>query len=256
MKIFALGDIVGSGGCDYIRNKLPTFKKQHQIDLCIANGENSAVGNGILPFSADNIFASGVDFITTGNHVFKRNEIYDYLDEHDNIIRPFNMHPSNPGKGYGIIDMGRLKVGVINLMGKAFMTGTENPFDAADEALKNLDKCKIIIVDFHAEATGEKKALGYYLDGRVSAVFGTHTHVQTADAEILENGTGYITDLGMCGAKKSVLGIKPEIIIKALRTGLPQRFTVEASDCMINGCIFEIDNQSGKTIKIQPINIS
>ncbi len=255
MKILALGDVVGNGGCEIIRKLLPEIKRKENIDFCIANGENSAVGNGILPFSADHLFTSGVDFITGGNHTFRRSEIYSYLDENDRIIRPFNIHPSSPGSGIGIADMGRYKIGIINLSGKSFMSGSENPFDALDKAIEKLSDCKIKIVDFHAEATGEKKALGFYADGRVSVLFGTHTHVQTSDAQILPKGTGYITDLGMCGPQQSVLGVEPEIIIRALKTGLPERFKNSENPCTVEGCIFEVDEKSGKAISVKNIII-
>lgn len=255
MNIFVLGDVVGSGGCEIIRKHLPALKKLNSIDVCIANGENSAVGNGITPYSADHLFTSGVDFITTGNHVFKKNEIYRYLDENTHIIRPYNMNTSNPGKGTGIIDMGRVRIGVINLLGKAFMSASNDPFDAADRALEEIKDCKIKLVDFHAEATGEKRALAFYLDGRVSAFFGTHTHVQTADAQVLPGGTAYITDLGMCGPENSVLGVEPEAIIRSLRTGMPTRFTESEAPSFICGCIFEIDDKSGKAISAKSICI-
>ncbi len=255
MNILVLGDIVGEGGCEFVREHLPALKRANNIDICIANGENSAVGNGISPTSADFLLSSGIDFITTGNHVFKRNDVYSYLDETDRVIRPYNMHKSNPGKGIGKIDMGKVKIGIINLLGNAFMSGSDNPFDAVDEALKEIDDCKIIIVDFHAEATGEKQAMGFYLDGRVSAVFGTHTHVRTADSTILPNGTGYITDVGMCGPSRSVLGVESEIIIKALKTGMPQRFNVSKNPCFINGCIFEIDDSSFKAKGVRTITV-
>ncbi len=168
------------------------------------------------------------------------------------------MHPSNPGKGVGKIDMGKLKIGVINLLGKAFMQGSENPFDAVDKALEEISDCRIKIVDFHAEATGEKRAMGFYLDGRVSAIFGTHTHIPTADAAILPKSTGYITDIGMCGPKDSVLGVESEIIIKALKTGMPHRFNVSKNPSGINGCIFKIDDKTGlakgvRTVKLQEL---
>lgn len=256
MRILAIGDVVSSSGCEYVRANLPSFKQNNHIDVCIANGENSAVGNGILPFSADHLFTSGVDFITTGNHVFRRQEILTYLDEHDDVIRPYNMHHSNPGKGVGIIDMGRYRIGVINLIGTAFSNvNYANPFDSLDKALEEIKDCKIKIVDFHAEATGEKRALGYYADGRVSAFFGTHTHVQTADAQILPHGTGYITDLGMCGSKNSVLGVEPEIIINALKTGMPSRFKTVESDVSLDGCIFDIDEKTGVATCVTAINI-
>lgn len=254
MKILAIGDVVSTVGCEYLRKKLPSLKKTYGVDFCIVNGENSAAGNGITPQSADYLFDSGADLITTGNHVFRRREIYDRLDTDRNIIRPANYYAGNPGKGFAIADMGSVKIGVINLAGNAFMEGA-NPFAAADEVLKKLDECRIILCDFHAEATGEKRALGFYLDGKVSAVFGTHTHVQTADEQILPNGTGYITDLGMVGTVNSVLGVTPEAIITKLKTGMPTRFDNNEGECMLNACLFEIDKQSGKTTAVQRINI-
>ncbi|MBQ8782862.1 MAG: TIGR00282 family metallophosphoesterase [Clostridia bacterium] len=258
MNILVLGDIVGEAGCEFVRENLPLIKKQNNIDICIANGENSAEGNGITPHSADYLLSSGIDFITTGNHVFRRGEVYSYLDETDRVIRPYNLHSSTPGSGVGKIDMGRVKIGIINLMGKAFMNSSDNPFDAVDKALEEIKDCKIKIVDFHAEATGEKRAMGFYLDGRVSAVFGTHTHIQTADCTILPKRTGYITDVGMCGPDDSVLGVESEIIIKYLKTGMPQRFKTSTNPCFINGCIFEIDDtnymtKSVRTVKVQSL---
>lgn len=256
MRLLAIGDVVSSSGCEYLRSRLPSFKSNNKIDVCIANGENSADGNGVLPFSANYLFSSGVDFITTGNHVFRRQEILSFLDEHDDIIRPYNMHSSNPGKGVGIIDMGRYRIGVINLIGSAFFNANYgNPFDYLDKAIEEVKDCKIKIVDFHAEATGEKRALGYYADGRVSAFFGTHTHVQTADAQILPKGTGYITDLGMCASKNSVLGVEYDIVIKALKTGMPSRFKTAENDIELDGCIFDIDEKSGLTTSVTPVNI-
>lgn len=254
MNILAIGDVVGAPGCEYLRRRLPALKKLHGVDFCIVNGENSAVGNGITPQSADYLLDSGVDLITTGNHVFRRREIYDRLESDRNIIRPANYYGGNPGRGFAVADMGSVKIGVINLAGNAFMDGA-NPFVAADEVLKKLEDCRIILCDIHAEATGEKRALGFYLDGRVSAVFGTHTHVQTADEQILPKGTGYITDLGMVGVVDSVLGVTPEAVITKLKTGMPVRFDNNNGDCMLNGCLFEIDKSSGRTTAVERINI-
>lgn len=256
MKLLALGDVVSSGGCNAIAKRLPQIKRQYNIDVCVANGENSAKGNGILPGSAERLLSSGVDMITTGNHVFRRREAADYLDENDFCLRPYNMHPSCPGRGVGTIDMGRYRIGVINLIGSAFFNSCyANPFDSLDKAIAEIADCKIKIVDFHAEATGEKKALAFYADGRVSAFFGTHTHVRTADARILPNGTGYITDLGMCGSEDSVLGIEPECIIRSLKTGMPTLFKAKEDGVVLNGCIFEIDESTGKTISVEAIDI-
>lgn len=253
MNILAIGDVVSAAGCEYLRSVLPSYKKFKGIDLCIANGENSAVGNGITPFSAQYLFGSGVDIITTGNHVYRRREFFDMLDERDDIIRPANFNKSNPGKGFTVVDMGFVKVGIVNLSGMAYMDRCDNPFAVADEILPKLEECRIKLVDFHAEATAEKRAMGFYLDGRVSAVFGTHTHVMTADSQILPNGTAYISDLGMTGVKQSVLGVKKEISIEWLKTGMPARFDPAEGECMMNGCIFEIDNKTGKAISVEPV---
>lgn len=256
MKLLALGDVVGSGGCDFVRQKLPQVKRFYGIDVCIANGENSAAGNGILPSSAEHLFSSGVDLITTGNHVFRRSEIHNYIDENEFLIRPYNMHSSCFGKGTGKIDMGRYKIGVINLIGTAFFNAAYgNPFDYLDRAIDELSDCRIKIVDFHAEATGEKGALAAYADGRVSVLFGTHTHVQTADAKIFPKGMGFITDLGMCGAEFSVLGVCAENVVTALKTGLPTRFNAAQGEMIMDGCIFEIDEKTGLTVSVNPIRV-
>lgn len=254
MNILVLGDVVSGIGCDFLRRKLPAFKKLKSIDFCIANGENSATGNGITPDSAEHLFTSGVDLITTGNHVFRRKEVYDYLDENEYVIRPYNLDPSVPGKGIAVTDMGRCSVAVVNLMGNMYSDCCNNAFRAADKALKELEgKTNVILVDLHAEATSEKKAMGFYLDGRVSAVFGTHTHVLTADEEILPGGTGYITDIGMCGVKDSVLGVDKDIVINKFLTGMPARFDPAQGCCMINGCIFTVDEKSGKCLSAERV---
>lgn len=258
MRILVVGDIVGTPGCNFLRKHLPSLKKMKKIDLCIANGENAAPGNGLLPNTVQFLFDSGVDFITTGNHVYNRKEVYDLLDERDDVIRPANYFSGNPGKGFGVIDMGRTQVGVLNLLGNSFMSvNTENAFTCAEKILSELNKkCSVILVDFHAEATGEKRALGFFLDGKVSVVFGTHTHVQTADEQILPEGTGYITDVGMVGPKQSVLGVKPEIIIAKMKTGMPARFdTADTPECILNACIFEVDEKSGKTVCVERVSV-
>jgi len=251
MNILTIGDVVGTPGCEFLRAHLPSFKRLKNIGLCIANGENSASGNGVTPASAQSLFDSGVDFITTGNHVYAKSEIHDFLDERRDIIRPANYPRSNPGKGFAVIDMGRIRVGVVNLMGNSFMNeNLENAFTCAEKTLAEpeLADCKVILVDFHAESTGEKRAMGFFLDGKVTAVFGTHTHTLTADEQVLPGGTGYITDIGMTGPKQSVLGVKSEIIVARFRTSMPARFEVADTPCMMNGCIFEVDEPSGKTV--------
>ena len=256
MNILVVGDVVGEIGCEFLRKKLPAFKRLKSIDFTIANGENSATGNGITPFSAEYLFSCGVDFITTGNHVFRRKEVYDLLDESEFIIRPANFSKACPGKGYSIIDAGRYSIGILNLAGSMFLDKCDCPFETADKLISEMKKqTNIILVDFHAEATSEKKALGFYLDGRVSAFFGTHTHVQTSDATILSKGTGYITDLGMCGVIDSVLGVDKDIVIQKFRSGMPCRFDGAKGDCMLNGCIFTIDEKSGRCTSVELIDL-
>lgn len=257
MRILCIGDVVGKNGCEFLRKKLPSLKKIKSIDLTICNGENASDGNGITPSSADHIFTSGADIITLGNHTFRRKEFYSYLDEKPYIIRPANFPKgTTPGVGYCKYDMGRVTVGVANVMGNSFMDNIlDCPFRTMDKILEELDDCKIMIVDFHAEATGEKRAMGYYLDGKATAVFGTHTHVQTADEEILPNGTGYITDIGMTGPINSVLGVKPEIIISKLRNKLPERFDYADGDCKMDCVIFDIDDKTAVTKDIERIEL-
>ncbi len=250
MRVFLIGDVISQQGCEFLRKKLPEYKKENQIDAVIANGENSAVGNGILPHSADFLFDSGVDVITSGNHVFKRHEIQDYIDEHPNLIRPANFNENCYGNGYYILDAGAWTLCVINVLGQVYMDAIDCPFKACDKILDRVE-ADFYIVDFHAEATGEKMALAYYLDGRVSAVVGTHTHVQTADEQILPKGTGYISDLGMTGPIKSILGITPENIVRKMTTRLPTRFVVPDTECKIEGVIVDLDKKTGKCTKIR-----
>lgn len=247
-----IGDVVGSVGCSFLRRRLPQFKQNQKIDFVICNGENSADGNGITPRSAEYLFASGVDLITLGNHSFRRREVYPVLEENQSIVRPANYpSPLTPGHGFTVVDMGYTTIGVINLMGQQYLDANlENPFFCADRILKEID-AKIIVVDFHAEATSEKRAMGFYLDGRVSAVFGTHTHVMTADAEVLPGGTGYITDVGMTGVIDSVLGVKKEIILRRFTTQLPERFDLAQGACKLNAVVFDVDRDSGKCLRSQ-----
>lgn len=256
MNILAIGDIVGSVGCRFLREKLPLLKKQEHIDMVIANGENSADGNGITPSAAEYIFSSGVDVITAGNHTFRRKESYEMFDTCEALIRPANFpSATTPGKGYTIFDLGRQQVAVINLMGCMFMEALDDPYITIDNILRSITT-KIIILDFHAEATAEKLALAYYLDGRISAFFGTHTHVQTADERILPGGTGYITDVGMTGPFESVLGVKPEIAIKKFREKLPVRFELADGKCRMNCILFNVDDRTGKTSGLKRIEIA
>lgn len=258
MKLLMIGDVVSQPGCEMVRRFLPRMKRELGADVVVVNGENSAVGNGILPSSAESLLDSGADVITTGNHAFKRREIYEYFNTHEQVIRPANYKNGVPGRGVYRYDGGSYSLLVINLQGTSFMEPLENPFDAVDRILKEEEPATFTVVDFHAEATGEKKAFGFWLDGRVSAVFGTHTHVQTADEQILPNGTGFITDVGMTGPGLSALGVKPECVIERLRTSLPTRFEVDQDDpaCIMNGVLVELEKKSGRCIKIRRISAS
>lgn len=257
MRIIAIGDVVSSQGCEYLREKLPSLKRELKADIVIANGENSAVGNGITPKSAEHIFQSGVDVITLGNHSLKRPEILDYLDENEFIIRPCNYHPSASGKGMVLLDTRFCQVAIINLQGAVYLDNIENPFDAIDREIEKAKTlgAKIIIIDFHAEASGEKRGMGFYVDGRASAIYGTHTHVQTSDEQILPNGTAYITDIGMTGPYYSVLGVEPGLAIRKMKTNLPVRFANPDGPCTMEGIILDIDEKTGKTTKIERFRI-
>ncbi len=255
MKILAIGDVVGSEGCQFLRDKLPALKKTYQVDLVIANGENSADGNGVTPASADYLFSSGVDVLTGGNHSFRRKESYAYYDRTPYLLRPANYPSENtPGQGVTVYDFGRCQVGVISLLGTLFLEDLDNPFRVVDRLLKDLGT-RLTVVDFHAEATAEKRAMGFYLDGRVTALFGTHTHVQTADEEILPKGTGYITDVGMTGPEQSVLGVVPEIAVKKFRDCLPVRFETAPGPCRLEGVLFEADEKTGRTLSVKRLKI-
>lgn len=255
MRLLFLGDVVGEGGCNFLMKKLPVYKRNNNIDVCIANGENSAQGNGVTPKSVEMMLDSGVDLITLGNHTFRRIEIMDYLERDVPVVRPFNYPQGAPGKGVGIIDKGRYRIAVVNMLGTVYSEPLGNPFNEMDKALQETDGCKIVIVDFHAEATAEKRAMGFYLDGKVTAVLGTHTHVQTADEQLLPKGTAYITDVGMTGPVQSVLGIEPELTIQKFRSNLPVRFQNAGGEYSMNGCIIEIDEKTGKALSIERVDI-
>ena len=254
MNILAIGDVVGSAGCAFLRSRLPALKKLKAVDLTVVNGENSADGNGLTPVSVQHLLDSGADVVTSGNHSFRRKESYETYDSCEALLRPANYPSAAPGRGFCVVDLGRVQVGVLNLMGVVYMESMESPFDCADRILAG-GVPKITVVDFHAEATGEKRALAWYLDGRVSAVFGTHTHVQTADECVLPNGTGCITDLGMTGPTDSVLGVKPELIIQKMRTKMPVRFETAEGPCRMDCALFSIDPATGKTLSAERLSI-
>ena len=255
MHILCIGDVVGSIGCNHLAARLPQLKKQYGIDVCIVNGENAADGNGITPPAAQHLFTYGVDVITTGNHVFRRREIYPTLDEMPALLRPANYPASAPGSGWYVVDKGRFRVAVANLLGTVYLEPLASPFDTADALLSQSDVPTVCVLDFHAEATSEKRALAEYLDGRVSLVFGTHTHVQTADEQILPHGTGFITDIGMTGPIDSVLGVCKQQAIQKMREHMPVRFTAAEGRCRMCGIVADIDEKTGKTRSIERIAV-
>ena len=254
MKILAVGDIVGNSGVKELKRQLPKIKKEKQIDFVIVNGENAAEGMGITEKNFKDIIEAGADMVTMGNHTWGKKEIFKFIDD-TKIIRPANYPEGVVGKGYNIYNKNNKKIAVINLIGRTNLNVlSENPFLKAKSIIEKIqNETDIIIVDFHAEATAEKIAMGYYLDGKVTAVFGTHTHVQTADETILPKGTGYITDIGMTGPKNSVIGMDVKASIKRFETTLPERYHIAEGETKFNAVIFEIDDETNNVIKIERI---
>lgn len=253
MKILMIGDIVGQPGRNLVNILVPRLKQELNIEFIVANAENSAGGNGITRVTADEILSSEIDLLTGGNHIWDKKETIDWIDSEPRLIRPANYPRGTPGQGYRICEIsGGIKIAVINLCGRVFMTPLDCPFQTVDAILKKIDsKADIILVDFHAEATSEKMAFGYYVDGRVSAVVGTHTHIQTADARILPKGTAYISDVGMTGTYESVLGVKKELAIASFTTQLPQRFEVAKGYAQLNAVLIDFDLGTGKVKNIE-----
>lgn len=258
MKILAIGDIVGERAVEKLSNSLPKIIQENKIDFTIANGENAANGNGLTKELFAQIIKAGVNVVTMGNHTWGNEEIYDFIDD-DRIIRPANITKGMPGKGYTIYQKDNTKILVINLIGRRMMElvyYSDNPFIEIQEILEEVKKdIKIIMVDFHAQSTGEKFNMGYFLDGKVSGVYGTHTHVQTADEMIMPQGTGFITDIGMTGACFSDLGCDTENAIKRYLNDMPVEDIMSKNEIMINGCIFDIDETTGKTIEIKRLHL-
>ena len=249
MKILLLGDIVGRKTVEYLSKNLWSLRKEKGVDMVIANGENATDIMGLSPDDAKTLLDGGVDVITGGNHIFHNRALYTMLDDCKYLLRPLNVSSMAPGSGETVFECNGYNVLVINLLGMMSMDYSGSPFEAVDRALnRNEGRYDFAIVDFHAEATAEKQALGYYLDGRVAAVFGTHTHVQTADECVLNGGTAYITDLGMCGPTGGVLGTDKNVILKRFTTGLPQKFTVANGPIKLSGAIIEVDGGKAKSI--------
>ncbi|MBQ6997384.1 MAG: TIGR00282 family metallophosphoesterase [Oscillospiraceae bacterium] len=253
-RILAVGDVVGTPGVERIRRSLRYLKRKTDADFVIVNGENAA-GVGMTPEQAEDIFDAGADVITLGNHTFGKRELVSYLEDNSRVLRPANYAPQTPGRGYGVYDSKVGPIAVIDLIGRCGMDyGPDNPFLLVEKLLKDVS-AKIVLVELHAEATSEKLAMGYMLDGRVSAVWGTHTHVPTADAQVLPKGTGYVTDLGMTGPVNSVLGIRPELSIAKFRGDLTQRYQWANGPTKLEAVLFTIDSESGLCRKAERVDI-
>ncbi|MBI4976107.1 MAG: TIGR00282 family metallophosphoesterase [Spirochaetes bacterium] len=254
LTILCLGDIIGEGGRSAIAAKLTALKAAYTVDFTIANGENAAGGFGITRDVANELFTVGIDAITSGNHIWKSKDVFAMIAEEKRLLRPFNYPEGAPGNGFTVFTVGEYKIGVLNLLGRTFMDPVDCPFRRGAHAVRLIQReTNIIIVDFHAEATAEKQALGYHLDGTVSAVVGTHTHVQTADEHILPKGTAYMSDLGMCGGEFSIIGMKKDPALKRFLTYLPHKFEVEREQPMINGCVIRIDADTGRAAGIERV---
>lgn len=256
-RLLALGDITGPKSTEYVAKTLWSVRKKYGINAVCANAENCAEPNGIDRDSAETLFSHGVDVITTGNHIWRKSSVFSYLDDKENILRPLNYPSENPGHGDCVVNIDGVRILFMNVLGEAFMDSSSSPFEAVEKSLtKNKGKYDFAVLDIHAEATGEKKALGYFFADRVSVIFGTHTHVQTADAQILNGRCGYITDLGMCGAADSILGVRKERIISKLRTKMMAKFDFADGETECNGAIFDIDADTGITFGVKNIKYS
>ena len=257
MRILFIGDIVGKAGRQAVEGVLEKVIADHEIEFTIANGENAAGGIGITPTLAIEILDQGVDVLTSGNHIWAKKEIYSFLDEESRLLRPANYPPKVPGKGAGIFHTrDGQKVGVLNLEGRVFMKHLDCPFRVGEKEVELLrEETRVIIVDFHAEATSEKMAMGWFLNAKVSAVLGTHTHVQTSDERILDGGTAYVTDVGMTGPLDSVIGIRKQIALERLLTQIPWKFDVATEEIELQGVVIDVDPTTGKSKNIQRIKV-
>ena len=256
MNILVIGDVTSPAGIEHLKKNLWTFRKENNIDFCVINGENASFVTGISEELAKVLLQSGADVITGGNHTMHNKTIYTFLDDKREIIRPINFGESAPGRGYTIVDACGYKMLVINAMGNVHIEPTlDSPYPYIDRALeREKGKYDFSVLDIHAEATGEKLAVGYAYDGKINVIFGTHTHVPTADEQILPQGTGYITDVGMCGESGGVIGMQSEAIVLRMRTRLPHKFTAAQGKVVANGAIFTLDSRSGKVTKVIRVN--
>jgi 2',3'-cyclic-nucleotide 2'-phosphodiesterase len=257
MKVIIIGDVVGKPGRKILASALKTLKEQHEAEFVVANIENAAEGAGLVPRMGDEILNAGVDVMTSGNHIFDKKEVIQYIENQPRLLRPANYAPDAPGRGLWLGSTGSgTQVAVINIQGRVFMPPTDCPFRTADRLLAEIgNRASVIIVDHHAEATSEKLAMGRYLDGRVSVVVGTHTHVQTADEQIFPGGTAYITDLGMTGPYDSVIGVESQLVIARFLRGLPIRYQTASENPRLHGVVVEIDERSGKAVSIERLQV-
>jgi metallophosphoesterase (TIGR00282 family) len=256
LRVLLTGDTMGRPGRTVIEERLSDLRREREIDLVVANVENAAAGFSITPRIAEELFAAGVDVMTSGNHIFDKKEILDYIVREPRLLRPANYAPGVPGRGRWTGRVRGVPVTVLNLQGRVFMTPCDDPFRSAEAQLSSLDAGhRVILVDFHAETTSEKMALGRFLDGRVSAVVGTHTHVQTADEQILPGGTAYLTDLGMTGPHDGVIGMRTEIVLDRFQLGLPAKFEPSSGAIQLNGLLVEIDETTGHALRVERIRL-
>ena len=255
MRILALGDVVGQVAIEYLADKLWAFRSKEKIDFCVANGENATEIRGISAADAEALLGTGVDLITLGNHAFGMKDIYSYLDANEHsIIRPANYPTDAPGVGYTVCDVGGWRVLCMNVSGRVYLDPLASPFDTVDRILEREDgRFDVALLDIHAEATSEKQAVGRYFDGRIQVIFGTHTHVPTADEQILPHGSGYITDLGMCGPVDGILGTDADAVIHRFRTLMPTRFSVASGTVRAQGVIFDVDEGVGKVRSVRRV---
>jgi metallophosphoesterase (TIGR00282 family) len=256
LTVICVGDVFGESGRRAVQMLLPKLKKQHEADLAVVNVENSASGFGVTPLIARTFLEQGVDVMTSGNHIWDKKEIIEYIGKENLLLRPANYPPGTPGAGSIVIKAGPHKVAVLNLMGRVFLPQLDCPFRKADEELARLRaETPIIVVDMHAEATSESQAMGWHLDGRVSVVVGTHRHVQTADERLLPKGTAYITDLGLTGPTDSVIGVEPELALARFLTGMPNRFEPAKGPAMLQGAVIRIDPETGRGLSIERLRV-
>ena len=256
MKILVIGDVTSPQGVEHLKRNLWKFREKNKVDFCIVNGENAAFITGTSPELAEIMLRAGADCITGGNHTLRNKKTYTYLDDCDKILRPVNFGDSAPGRGYTILDCNGYRMLVINAMGRVHIEPQlDSPFTHIDRALRICEgRYDFAILDFHAEATGEKMAVGYAYDGKINIVYGTHTHVKTADGQILPRGTGYISDIGMCGETQGILGMDPDVVVERMRTSLPHNFKLASGPCRADGVIFTLDTTSGRVTNIESIS--